>query len=136
MRAKKAFNQKVYARLLAVALPVVIGSEEEYKRLLAEVEKLMMINEEKLTAEQGMLLDLLGELIETYEDENYPMPDIESYKIVQHLMAERDLKQADLAKVIGSDGLTSEIYNGKRSISGKMARKLGEFFQVDYTLFL
>jgi HTH-type transcriptional regulator/antitoxin HigA len=51
-------------------------------------------------------------------------------------MSVRQLKQKDIVEVFGSKGITSEVINGKRSISKNQAKALGDFFHVSYTLFL
>jgi HTH-type transcriptional regulator / antitoxin HigA len=50
-------------------------------------------------------------------------------------MNDRGLKQKDLLGVFGSQGVASEVVNGKRSISKSQAKALGEFFHVSPTLF-
>jgi len=45
------------------------------------------------------------------------------------------LKQLDLVGIIGSEGVVSEIFNGKKSISKFQAKALGDFFSVSPTLF-
>jgi len=48
-----------------------------------------------------------------------------------------ELTQKDLAEIIGvSQHHISEMEHGKRPIGKTMAKKLGEFFKVDYRRFL
>jgi hypothetical protein len=54
---------KRYGRLLAKAVPRVIGTEEEHGRALAIVESLMEKGERNMTPEEDALLDLLTNLI-------------------------------------------------------------------------
>jgi HTH-type transcriptional regulator/antitoxin HigA len=51
-------------------------------------------------------------------------------------MLERGLKPKDMLDVFGSKEITSEVINGKRSISKAQAKALGEFFHVSPALFL
>ena len=51
-------------------------------------------------------------------------------------MEQRDLKQNNLLHIFGSSGITSEVVNGKRSISKAQAKKLAEFFKVSVELFI
>jgi HTH-type transcriptional regulator / antitoxin HigA len=46
------------------------------------------------------------------------------------------LKQKDLVPLFGSQGIASEVLNGKRSISKSQAKALGDFFHVSPALFL
>jgi HTH-type transcriptional regulator/antitoxin HigA len=46
------------------------------------------------------------------------------------------LRHSDIWPVLGNKGATSEILNGKRSISKVQAKKLAEFFSVPLELFI
>lgn len=128
-------NKEEYTRLLAETLPRVIHTEDEHKRLVEEVEKLMDLGEE-LTDEQAELFDLLVTLIEQYEDKHYQLKTATPHEILNELMLAKDLKQKDLIEIFGSKGITSEVINGKRSISKNQAKALGKFFHVSPALFL
>ncbi len=128
-------NKEEYTRLLAETLPRVIDTEEEYERLLSSASKLMALGE-NLTDEQADVLKLLAILIERYEDENYQLEAASPHEILQELILARGLKQKDLVEVFGSKGITSEVINGKRSISKSQAKALGIFFHVSPALFL
>lgn len=128
-------NKEQYTRLLAETSPRVIHTEDEHKRLVKEVEKLIDLGEE-LTDEQAELFDLLVTLIEQYEDKHYQLKTATPHEILNELMLARDLKQNDLIEVFGSKGITSEVINGKRSISKNQAKALGKFFHVSPALFL
>ena len=56
--------------------------------------------------------------------------------MLKFFMEDRGIKQADLLPVFGSSGITSEVVNGKRSISKAQAKKLAEFFKVSVELFI
>jgi len=128
-------NREYYGKLLAEVMPQVVETEEENERLLAEVEKLMAKGD-NLSPEEDKLFDLLVTLIEKFEDEHYQLNASTPQSILLHLMEARDLKQSDLVGILGSKGVTSEVINGKRSISKAQAKALGEFFHVSHTLFL
>ncbi|MBD2384353.1 helix-turn-helix domain-containing protein [Cylindrospermum sp. FACHB-282] len=128
-------NKEEYSKLLAETLPRIIDTETEHKRLLNEVDKLMDLGE-NLTPEQVEVLQLLVTLIEQYEDKHYQLKAATPLDILQELMLARGLKQKDIVDVFGSKGITSEVINGKRSISKNQAKALGTFFHVSHTLFL
>lgn len=127
-------NKKVYAHLLGEVQPKVIETEEENERYLAEVEKLMALGEE-LSPEQEQLLRLLVTLIEEFEDQHYQLKRTTPLEILNELMRDRGLRQKDLVPVFSSQGIASEVLNGKRSISKSQAKALGDFFHVSPTLF-
>ena len=127
-------NEKSYARLLGRALPHVIHTAEECERLTNE---LMRLDEqERLSAEEKELAELLTVLVDEYEERRYPIRKASPQQTLQHLMEARKLTQKDLWKVFGSRGITSEVFHGKRSISKAQARKLAEFFHVSVELFI
>jgi HTH-type transcriptional regulator/antitoxin HigA len=46
------------------------------------------------------------------------------------------LRQRDLLGIFGSDGIASEVVNGKRNISRTQAKALAEFFYLPIELFI
>jgi HTH-type transcriptional regulator/antitoxin HigA len=112
----------------------VIENDAEYEHLLAEIEKL--IDKDNRSPEEDKLFDLMTALVESYEKENYPIPDAPPHEVLQELMRSRGLKQRDLLSIIGSDGLASEAVNGKRNISRAHAKSLAEYFHVPVDLFI
>lgn len=131
-------DEKKYGLLLMEALPSVISSEEELERMTEQVNRLMTkgIRQDGLSLEEEKLLELMSVLIENYEDEHYPFPEVPPNEILKFLMEQQDLKQSDLLHIFGSSGITSEVVNGKRAISKAQAKKLAEFFKVSVELFI
>jgi HTH-type transcriptional regulator/antitoxin HigA len=81
------------------------------------------------------LLDTLGTLIEIYEEEHHPIPDATGAEVLRFLMDEHGLTQSDLSEV-GSQGVVSEILNGKRELNVRQIRFLAEKFKVSSAVFL
>lgn len=124
-----------YAQLLSTVKPKVIETEAENEFYLAEVSKLMQTGE-TLSPAQERLLRLLVSLIENFEDQHYQLTSATPLEILTELISEKGLKQKDLLPVFGSQGIASEVLNGKRSISKAQAKALGEFLKVSPALFL
>jgi HTH-type transcriptional regulator/antitoxin HigA len=129
-------ENKAYADLVVKVLPTAIQSEEEYEIMLANINELMSRSEDSLSPEEVRLLETLAILVESYEDEHYPMPEIPPHDVLKYLMKENGYKQKDIVHIFGSSGITSEVVNGKRSISKAQAKKLAEFFGVSVELFI
>jgi len=55
--------------------------------------------------------------------------------VVELLLEGRGLSQPDLVPIVGSSTYVSQILSGKSGVSRAMANKLGEFFDVDASLF-
>ncbi|WKZ47006.1 MAG: hypothetical protein QY306_14420 [Anaerolineales bacterium] len=81
------------------------------------------------------LLDTLGTLIEIYEEEHYSIPDASGAEVLRFLMDEHGLTQSDLPEV-GSQGVVSEILNGKRELNIRQIRFLAEKFKVSSAVFM
>ena len=125
-----------YGRLLAEALPAVITNESEYDRVVALMNKLAVIPEDRIKPEQERLLDLLTLLVEAYDEEHYRIPDAAPHEIIQYLMQEHGLRNKDLEPALGSRGVTSEVVSGRRKPSKTQIKKLAEFFQVAPEFFI
>jgi HTH-type transcriptional regulator / antitoxin HigA len=123
-----------YAQLLVAMQPKVIETEAENEFYLAEVTKLMKLGE-SISPAQERLLKLLVNLIESFENQHYQLRSATPLEILIELMSDRGLKQKDLLPVFGSQGVASEVLNGKRGISKAIAKALGEFFKVSPSLF-
>jgi HTH-type transcriptional regulator/antitoxin HigA len=133
--ARQRFDERKYGRLLARTAPAVIRNEAECERVEEEITKLLRKGD-NLTPEEDRLLDLLSALVERYEDETEDFPSSPPNRILQFLMKQNDLRQADLAPIFGSSGRVSEVVNGKRGISKAQAKALGRFFKVSPELFI
>src|SRR5713101_2202188 len=118
----RRLNPRRYARLLADRLPTVIRTEKENEKMLAAIWELMRTGEEKLSAEELALLELMSVLVERFEEEHYPIPDSSPHRILQHLLDSRNARQADLVPILGGRGRVSELVNGKRAISKAKAK--------------
>jgi HTH-type transcriptional regulator / antitoxin HigA len=134
MEIMTAILDREYAELLAATQPKAIETEEENEFYLAEVTKLMQLGE-TLSPAQERLLKLLVTLIESFEERHYQLKPATPLEILTELVSDRGLKQKDLIPVFGSQGVASEVLNGKRGISKTQAKALGEFFKVSPTLF-
>jgi len=81
------------------------------------------------------LLDTLGMVIHAYEEEHHPIPQCSGAAMLRFLMEEHDLAQSDLSEV-GSQGIVSEILNGKRELNVRQIRALAKRFQVSPAAFI
>jgi HTH-type transcriptional regulator / antitoxin HigA len=134
MEMTTAILDREYAQLLATTQPKVIETEAENEFYLAEVTKLMHLGD-AISPAQEQLLKLLVSLIESFEDRHYQLKSATPLEILTELVRDRGLKQKDLLPVFSSQGIASEVLNGKRRISKAQAKALGEFFKVAPSLF-
>jgi HTH-type transcriptional regulator / antitoxin HigA len=128
-------DEAAYGKLLRKALPRPIRSEKDNQRYLRVVEHLLDLGE-RITREQGELLDLLVMLIERFEAERYSLSAASPVEALRELMEARGMKLAGLAALIGSKGVASEILSGKRGLSKTNIKRLAEHFRVSPEVFL
>lgn len=81
------------------------------------------------------LLDTLGTLIQAYEEKHYPMPARSGGDMLRFFMEEHGLTQTDLPEV-GSQGVVSEVLNGKRELNLRQVRALAKRFHVSPAVFI
>lgn len=81
------------------------------------------------------LLDTLSTLIHTYEEAHHTIPSQTGGDILSYLMDEHGLTQSDLPE-IGSQGVVSEVLNGKRDLNVRQIRALATRFGVSPAAFI
>ena len=118
-----------------IAPLLTIRNEREYTAAVKRLNELLdAIGDNEKHPLYG-LLDTLGTLVELYEEEHYPVPNATGAEVLQFLMDEHELTQRDLPEV-GSQGVVSEILNGKRELNVRQIRALAEKFKVSGAVFL
>ncbi|PHM07289.1 helix-turn-helix domain-containing protein [Nostoc sp. 'Peltigera malacea cyanobiont' DB3992] len=128
------FNPDKYKELLTAYLPKLIKSEAENEQALGIVEDL--IHRER-TPEEDEFYHLLITLIEKFEQEYYqPSQQNNPTSMLLFLLEESERIRDDLVLVLGTENLVDNILNGQEKINTEQARKLGEFFNVDSSLFV
>lgn len=128
------FTPEIQTHWTALRPLFVIRNETEYDQA---VEHLNEMIDEIGTDENHPLyemLDTLGTIIHAYEAQNEPIPDVSGREILQFLMEEHGLRQSDLPE-IGSQGVVSEILNGRRELNARQMRLLAERFHVSPAVF-
>lgn len=104
-----------------------IKTERDYNIALDRLEEIF---DAKPGTSEGDELEVLGILIEKYEDENYPIDLPDPIEAIKFKMEQMDYSQNDLAKVIGLKSRASEILNRKRKLSLEMIRNLHNVMKI------
>lgn len=107
----------------------VIKTEEEYNQALKRLETIFDAPED---TPEGDEADILGILIEKYEDENYPIEAPDPIEAIKFRMEQMSLGNTDLAKIIGYKSRVSEIFSRKRKLNLKMIRSIHEKLKIPY----
>jgi len=107
----------------------ILKTEEEYNQALKRLE---VIFDASADSTEGDEADLLGILIEKYEDEHYPIEAPDPIEAIKFRMEQMDMNNKDLAEVIGYKSRVSEIFNRKRKLTLKMIRNLHDKMKIPY----
>lgn len=112
-----------------------IRNEAEYHQAVARLNALLDEVGDDEDHPLYEFLDTLGTIIQLYEEKHYPMPAVSGAEVLQYLMEEHQLRQSDLPE-IGSQGVVSEILNGKRELNVRQIRGLAQRFHVSPAVFI
>ncbi|MBD2147501.1 hypothetical protein [Sphaerospermopsis sp. FACHB-1194] len=78
-------------------------------------------------------------MVEKYETENHPLEPAKPLQVLQHLMEERGMDEADLLNILGlkeGDQEVNAILQGDCNINAEQAEVLGKYFHVPSKLFV
>jgi len=134
MEVTAELDEVQYARVLTEYKPRPIHTEQQNQRAIQALERLYA--SEALSPEQEALGEVLTTLIEKFEEERYSLHPASPVDILRELLQANGLEQKDLAKLVGSKGIASEILSGKRRITRAQAQAFAACFNVPYYLFL
>ena len=129
------FSDQLQTHWQNISPLLTIRNEREYD---AAVERMNELLDEIGTDESHplySLLDTLGTLIQAYEEEHHSIPEVKGADVLRFLIDEHRLTQSELPEV-GSQGVVSEILNGKRELNLRQIRALGKCFKVSASAFV
>lgn len=101
----------------------IIRTEDQYHAYLDEVERLMSRGDSLRPAEMDRL-EVLTVLIESYENNKYPVEPPDPVNAILFRMEEKGLKQADLIPYFGTSSRVSEVLKRKRPLTIQMIRAI------------
>ncbi len=112
-----------------------IRNEREYNTAVERLNELLDEIGDKEAHPLYGFLDTLGSLVHLYEEEHYPIPEATGVDVLRFLMDEHELTQSELPE-IGSQGVVSEVLNGKRELNVRQVRALAKRFKVSAAVFV
>ena len=98
-----------------------IRSEMDYRQGL---ERLEVIFDAPIDTKEGDEAEILSMLIETYENEHYPIEAPDPIEAIKIRMEELNMRQKDLVGIIGGKSRVSEVLNRKKRLTVDMIREL------------
>jgi HTH-type transcriptional regulator/antitoxin HigA len=116
-----------------IGIPRTIKSErqyDEYAETLFAIE-----NKPRMTQLEESYAKVLWALIKEYDEKNNPIPDASPAEVLQTLLEANNLRQKDLAPLLGSESIVSEILSGERPFSKNHIKKLSARFHVSPAVF-
>jgi HTH-type transcriptional regulator/antitoxin HigA len=119
--------------LEGISAPRVITSDAQNERYISVL--LEMECRGHSTAEEKSFMELLIVLVETYEEEEHPVRSASPVEVLRELMIANNLRQKDLARLLGSESVVSEVLSGKRELNKRQIKKLSKRFHVSLEVF-
>jgi len=105
----------------------LIKTKKDYAQSLARLE---YIFDAKKGTEEGDELQVLGMLIDNYENENFPIGFPDPVEAIKFRMEQMGFTQNDLANVVGLKSRAREILNRKRKLSLEMIRQIHDKMNI------
>ena len=104
-----------------------IKTKKDYEQALARLE---VIFDAKKGTPKGDELELLGMLVDNYENEKFPIGFPDPVEAIKFRMEQLGYTQTDLANVVGLKSRASEILNRKRKLSLEMIRQIHDSLNI------
>lgn len=105
----------------------LIKTKKDYQQALARLELIFYAGK---GSEESDELQVLGMLIDKYENENFPIGFPDPVEAIKFRMEQLSFTQNDLAEVLGLKSRASEILNRKRKLSLDMIRQIHEKMNI------
>lgn len=98
-----------------------IKTENDYRAALAEIEGILQAEPE---TPEGDRLDILTLLVESYEEQHYPILPPDPLGALEYHLESRGMTRRDLEPYLGSRARVTEVMNRRRALTIDMIRRL------------
>ncbi|MCO5177336.1 MAG: hypothetical protein M9890_10245 [Thermomicrobiales bacterium] len=122
-----------YIEIIASLPPRAIRSDDELDEVVATMDSLLERGD--LSADEQDYLNTLSILVEAYEDERFPLPDVSGVDVLRHLMEANELRQTDLLDIFPTRSVISEVLSGSRQMTLGHMRGLSQRFGLPIDVF-
>lgn len=127
---KAASELAVHFAAISKLVPLrPIRHEKDYNAAVGSLNSLLDAGAADENHALADLVATLGELISDYEDKHHAAAEVTPADMLRFLMQQHGLKQGDLPEV-GTQGVVSEVLNGKRELNLCQIRALAERFAL------
>jgi len=111
-----------------------IDNDQELEAAIAVVDQLL--DQSKLTEPEQDYLDVLSDLIETYEEKSIPSSKMNDSDMLHVLLELKEVTQTELAHQTGiAESTISEVLKGTRKLNRRHIGKVASYFEVDPGIF-
>jgi HTH-type transcriptional regulator/antitoxin HigA len=110
-------------------------TKADYLRTVTLLDELLDIVGEDENHNLTSLMDTLSLLVESYENEHYPITEVSAKEVLQSIMQEHGLQASDFPE-IGDQQKVLGILNGEQELNAQQIQALSTRFQVSHKVFL
>lgn len=104
-----------------------IKTDKDYNQALKRLETIF---DAKKGSPEGDELEVLGILVDQYENDHFPIELPDPIEAIKFRMEQMGYNQTDLANIVGLKSRASEILNKKRKLSLEMIRQLHDRLNI------
>jgi HTH-type transcriptional regulator / antitoxin HigA len=105
-----------------------IRNDDDHAAAIREIEKLWGA---AAGTEEGDKLDIISTLVEKYEEHRWPDIDAsDPVDLLNYAIEELGHSQVELAELLGSRSLASELLNRQRPLTVEMIHKISETWKI------
>lgn len=110
----------------------ILKTEQEYNEACERIYTLINSIDKAIEPDspEGEEIELLSLLVEKYEQELYPIEAPSPIEAIKFRMEQMNLKQSDIAPLLGGKTRVSEVLNGKRPLTLKMITLLNRYLGI------
>jgi HTH-type transcriptional regulator/antitoxin HigA len=105
-----------------------IRTAEDHKRALKEIERLW--DKAKPGTPDGDRFEVLGTLVDAYEEEHFPIPDPDPIEAIRFRMEQEGLTNNDLLPIFKTRARVSEVMGKRRRLNLTMIRSLHKRLEI------
>ena len=104
-----------------------IKTKKDYQQALTRLEIIFDAKKDSPKADE---LEILGMLVDNYENEHFPVGFPDPVEAIKFRMEQLGYTQSDLANVVGLKSRASEILSRKRKLSLEMIRQIHDRLNI------
>ncbi len=110
-------------------------TEAEYDRAVTLLNELVDTVGEQESHPLAELMETLATLMEVYENQHYPVPEVSMADKLAFLMEEHRVAPTELQEELGNEVVVEEILNGHRPLTVSQSLALSKRFSVSPAVF-